>query len=203
MGTSRCRTTPRFAQTTLLSGQTPRQSARTTRQVVQTTWLFVGTARQFVRTSRLFGQLHDSLPRLHDSLCTLHGFCAGYTAFRAHYTVKGGQTVVKRGVTVMETGASFGVSLTALLPEEAEERDHRQQAIDEARQARDFSAEAFRDAAVRVPKIIEGRLDPESGVIDDLARFTPSGRFFCGADSSYHFQGCPQPPCPARVNSIG
>jgi hypothetical protein len=65
------------------------------------------------------------------------------------------------------TLAAFG-TLTEALPGQAQVRDNRVQALDEARQARDLSAQALRNVAMRVPKIIEGRLDPESGIIDDL-----------------------------------
>ena len=42
--------------------------------------------------------------------------------------------------------------------------------MDEARQARDFADGANRLVVLKVPKIIEGVLDPQSGVIDDLAK---------------------------------
>ncbi len=72
------------------------------------------------------------------------------------------------GLTLGATDLAAFETLTEALPGQAQTRDDRQQDLDGARQARDFAAQALRNVAMRVPKIIEGRLDPESGVIDDL-----------------------------------
>lgn len=54
------------------------------------------------------------------------------------------------------------------LPELAQVRDTQVQAVDSARQARDFSWGALRLISLKVPSIIEGMLDESSGVLDDL-----------------------------------
>ncbi len=71
-------------------------------------------------------------------------------------------------LTLGATSSNAFATLTAGLPELAQTRDDRTQALDEARQARDVSYQALTNVSIRVPKIIEGRLDPESGIIDDL-----------------------------------
>lgn len=65
------------------------------------------------------------------------------------------------------TLAVFGTQ-TEALPGLAQGRDDAAQALDEARQARDDSSRIIKSAGIRVPRIIEGRLDAESGLIDDL-----------------------------------
>lgn len=71
-------------------------------------------------------------------------------------------------LTLGATDSAAFVLLTNALTTHAQERDNAVQTLDQARQARDFAAQSLRNAGLRVPKIIEGRLDPESGLIDDL-----------------------------------
>ncbi len=71
-------------------------------------------------------------------------------------------------LTLGATTLAVFEGLTQALPGLAQDRDDATQALDEARQARDDSSQVMKSAGIRVPKIIEGRLDPESGLIDDL-----------------------------------
>lgn len=59
-------------------------------------------------------------------------------------------------------------TLTEGLPGLAQARDDAAQELDEARQARDVAAERLRRTSIRVPLAIEGMVDPESGLLDDL-----------------------------------
>jgi hypothetical protein len=61
-------------------------------------------------------------------------------------------------------------ALTAALPGLALARDSRVQAVDNARQASDFSWQELRLIALKVPKIIEGMVDEDSGLLDDLGK---------------------------------
>lgn len=61
----------------------------------------------------------------------------------------------------------FSDQLTALTTL-AQARDNQVQAVDGARQAEDFAETALRLAELGVPKIIEGVVDEESGLLDDL-----------------------------------
>jgi hypothetical protein len=54
------------------------------------------------------------------------------------------------------------------LPGTVQARDNAAQEVDGARQQRDFAAESLRRIGLRVPRIIEGVVDPESGLLDDL-----------------------------------
>jgi hypothetical protein len=61
-------------------------------------------------------------------------------------------------------------TLTNSLASLAQTRDDRVQDLDEARQERDFASERLRRVSLRAPKMIEGMIDPESGLLDDLAK---------------------------------
>ena len=71
-------------------------------------------------------------------------------------------------LTLGATDNADFATLTAALPGLAQVRDNLVQALDEARQERDVSSRTLLNAGLRVPKIIEGRVDPDSGLIDDL-----------------------------------
>ena len=65
-------------------------------------------------------------------------------------------------------GLTAFTALKEALPVKANARDVNVQALDGARQARDFSWLSLRLHSIKVPKIIEGMIDPESGLLDDL-----------------------------------
>lgn len=72
------------------------------------------------------------------------------------------------GLALGTTDAAAFVAMTEDLPGLAQARDDAAQVLDGARQARDLASRAIRGVCLRVPKIIEGRLDPGSGAADDL-----------------------------------
>ena len=61
-------------------------------------------------------------------------------------------------------------TLTSTLPAQSQTRDNNVQAVDNARQASDFSWLELRLISLKVPKIIEGIIDPSSGLLDDLGK---------------------------------
>ena len=69
-----------------------------------------------------------------------------------------------------EVGLAEFNSMAALLPGLAQIRDNKVQAVDNARQAGDFSWMELRLISLKVPKIIEGVIDEKSGLLDDLVK---------------------------------
>lgn len=61
-------------------------------------------------------------------------------------------------------------AMTSALPSLALDRDAKVQAVDNARQAGDFSWLELRLISLKVPKIIEGVIDAKSGLLDDLVK---------------------------------
>ena len=61
-------------------------------------------------------------------------------------------------------------AMTEALPGQAQQRDNKVQAVDNARQAGDFSWLELRLISLKVPKIIEGVVDENSGLLDDLGK---------------------------------
>ena len=62
------------------------------------------------------------------------------------------------------------IAMTDALPGIAQTRDARVQLVDNSRQAGDFSWMGLRLISLKVPKIIEGVIDPKSGLLDDLTK---------------------------------
>ena len=67
-------------------------------------------------------------------------------------------------------GVTEFTNLMVALPNLAVARDQDVQDVDTARQATDFSWQELRLISMKVPKIIEGVIDPSSGLLDDLAK---------------------------------
>ena len=67
-----------------------------------------------------------------------------------------------------EMGLAQFTVLKESLPNRADTRDTQLQTVDGARQAREFSWLGLRLLTTKIPKIIEGTIDVESGLLDDL-----------------------------------
>lgn len=67
-------------------------------------------------------------------------------------------------------GLAEFTAMTNALPGQAQSRDNKVQAVDNARQASDFSWQELRLISLKVPKIIEGMVDASSGLLDDLGK---------------------------------
>ncbi len=67
-------------------------------------------------------------------------------------------------------GLAEFTTMVGALPSQAQSRDNKVQTVDNARQAGDFSWLELRLISLKVPKIIEGVIDPGSGLLDDLGK---------------------------------